>query len=168
MSSLSFSRVLALAAGLCLGATAAAQGCVALAPSGQPALAGIAPICRSTVGLAVVEVFGNPAFALHCPVVTPAVPAGLPTFLLIGVPVPPPIPLGPPLLDPAFGLPGMLAMNRILLMVPAGVSGTYGVPPVPLPIPAGLGPLGLALSAQIAVLTPAGTFGLTGATGIVI
>jgi hypothetical protein len=151
---------------LVLSANAAAQGCVALAPSGQPALAAIRPTCRNTVPAAVVQVAGNPAFQLHCAATAPS-PAGFPIVMLIGQPVPPPLPLGVPPLHPAFGAPGWLTMHSILLVLPCGVSGTLGNPPTPLPIPGGLGPLGLALSAQMVVVLPGG-LALSAATGIVI
>ena len=143
-----------------------AQGAMALAPSGQPALATIRPTLRNTVPLAVVEVAGNPGFQVHSAVVTPIVPAGSPMFLLIGFPVPPPVPIGAPLF-PGYGLPGLLAMPNVVVAVYTGVAGTLGNPAYSLPLPPGLGPLGLALSTQIAVFVPGG-IGLTGATGIVI
>lgn len=148
-------------------ATATAQVGVAIAPSGQPALAAIRPTLQNAQPLAVVEVGGNPAFQLRAAVVTPAVPVGAPIFLLIGTPVAAPIPLGAPLLNPAWGSPGHLAMSEILVLAPMTVAGTMGTPPYNLPIPAGLGALGLTLSTQIAVWTAAG-WGLTGATGIVL
>jgi hypothetical protein len=147
---------------------APAQACGGLVPSGQPVLAAIRPACRNLVAPAVLWAAGNPAFQFHAPLVHAAVPLGRPMFLLIGTPVPPPIPIGPPILDPALGLPGLLAMNRILFVLPASVSGTLGVPPVPFPLPATGGPLGLVLSAQILVSMPGGTFGLSGATGITV
>ena len=156
-----------IASTLLVVAAGTAQGALALAPSGQPVLAAIRPTMRNTVPLAVVEVAGNPAFQVHCAVVTPAVPAGSPMFLLIGFPVPPPVPMGAPLLFPGYGLPGWLAMPHVVVGVYVGVAGTLGNPAYPLPLPPGLGPLGLALSTQIAVFVPGG-IGLTGATGIVI
>ena len=148
-------------------ATATAQVGLALAPSGQPALAAIRPTLQNALPQAVVEVGGNPALQLRAAVVTPAVPVGAPIFLLIGTPVAAPIPLGAPLLNPAWGLPGHLAMSEILVLAPMTVAGTMGTPAYNLPIPAGLGALGLTLSTQIAIWTAAG-WGLTGATGIVI
>lgn len=152
---------------LLLGATGQAQAGLALAPSGQPALAAIRPTLGNTIPLAVVEVAGNPAFQIHAAVVTPAVPAGSPMFLLFGPPLPPPIPLGAPLLFPGYGLPGLLAMPNVTVAAYVGLAGTLGNPPYSLPVPPGLGALGLCLSAQIAVFVPGG-IGLTGATGIVL
>lgn len=152
---------------LILGAAGAAQGCIALAPSGQPVLAAIRPQCRNNVPAAVVQVAGNPAFALFCSVIAAGVPAGSPMFLVLGFPLPPPVPIGAPPLNPAYGLPGLLAMPSVVVTRFAGVAGTQGNPLLALPIPPGLGPLGLVLSAQMVVFT-AGGAGLTGATGIVI
>jgi hypothetical protein len=149
-----------------LAAAAPAQLGVAIA-SGQPVLAAIRPTLQNTLPLAIVEAAGNPQFRIHAAVVTPAVPVGAPIFLLIGWPVAAPIPLDAPLLSPAFGLPGTLAMSEIVVMAPMTVAGTYGTPPYALPIPPGLGPIGHCLTTQIAVWTAAG-WGLTGATGIVI
>ena len=154
-------------AALFLAMTTAAQVGVALAPAGQPALAAIRPTLQNAVPLAVVEGAGNPAFQIRAAVVTPAVPVGSPMFLLIGTPSAASLPLAAPLLNPAYGLPGWLAMSDLLVVAPMTVAGTFGTPPYNLPIPAGLGALGLTLSTQIAVATPGG-FGLTGATGIVI
>lgn len=149
-------------------APAPAQACAGLAPSGQPVIAGIRPACQNLVPPAVLWAAGNPAFRIHAPLVHPAVPPGRPMWILIGTPVPPPIPLGPPILDPVLGLPGLLAMNRILFVLPASVSGTLGVPPVSFPLPATGRPLGLVLSVQILVSMPGGAFGLSGATGITV
>jgi hypothetical protein len=151
---------------LLLTALAIAQNAAPLAPSGQPALAAIRPTLRNTLPLPVVEVAGNAAFAVHAAVVTPLVPAGSPMFLLLGFPTAPST-LGAPLLFPGYGLPGILAMPNVVAGVYVGVAGTLGNPPFPLPLPPGLGPLGIALSTQIAVFVPGG-LGLTGATGIVI
>jgi hypothetical protein len=156
-----------LSSALLFATAAAAQVGLALAPSGQPALAAIRPSFQNALPLGVVEVGGNPAFQIRAAVVTPAVPIGTPIFLLIGTPIAAPIPLGAPLLNPAWGLPGMLAMHDILVLAPMTVAGTFGTPPYSLPIPPGLGALGLTLSTQIALFTAAG-WGLTGATGIVI
>jgi len=152
---------------LCIAAPAAAQNCPPLGPSGQPALAGIAPVGLFTVPLAVVEVAGNANFQIRSAVVTPIVPAGRPMFLVLGFPAAP-IAVGAPPLDPAYGLPGLLPMSAFWSIDYVGVTGTLGNPPHALPIPPGLGPLGLVLMGQIAVLGPAGSFGLTGAMGIVI
>ncbi|MFY9342037.1 MAG: hypothetical protein WAT39_06090 [Planctomycetota bacterium] len=153
----------------CLFSAAAlsAQVGIAVAPSGQPALAAIRPTLQNTLPLAVAEVAGNPGFQLRAAVVTPAVPVGSPMFLVIGTPAAAPIALGAPLLFPGYGLPGFLAMNSILVIAPMTVAGTLGTPPYSLPIPPGLGALGHCLTAQIAVVVPGG-FGLTGATGIVL
>lgn len=150
-----------------LNAAALAQGGFAVAPAGQPALAGIRPTLQNTLPLAIAEVAGNPNFRIHCAVVTPAVPVGSPMFLLLGPPAAAAFPVPPALLSPAYGMPGWLPMAEISLIVPMTVAGTYGTPPYSLPIPAGVGPLGHFLTAQIAVLVPGG-FGLTGATGIVL
>ncbi len=149
-----------------LAAAAPAQVGIPIA-AGQPLLAAIRPTLQNTVPLAMAQVGGNPAFRIHAAVVTPAVPVGAPIYLMIGLPVAAPIPLGAPLLSPAFGLPGTLAMPEILVMASMTVAGTNGTPPYALPIPPGLGPLGHCLTTQIAVWTAAG-WGLTGATGIVI
>jgi len=159
-------KLLPTVSSLLLAAASAAQVGMALAPSGQPALAAIRPTLRNTVPLAVVEVAGNAAFQVHAAVVTPLVPVGSPMFLLIGFPTGPST-LGAPLLFPGYGLPGILAMPNVVVGVYAGVAGTLGNPAFPLPLPPGLGALGLALSTQIAVFVPGG-LGLTGATGIVI
>ena len=151
---------------LLLATATTAQAGVALAPSGQPVLAAIRPHPLFMVPLAVVEVAGNPAFQIHSEIITPAVPPGSLMLLLLGTPNPPPIPVGPPLF-PGYGLPGWLAMDNILAIAFAGVAGTAGNPPYLLPIPPGLGPLGLCLSAQNVVFVPGG-LGLTGATGIII
>lgn len=152
---------------LLLTTLASAQVGFAVAPAGQPALAGIRPTLQNTVPLAVVEGAGNPNFRIHAAVVHPAVPVGSPMFLLLGTPAPAPIALGAPLLSPAYGLPGFLPMSQILVSAPVTVAGTLGTPPYSLPIPPGLGALGHVLTAQIAVFTAAG-IGLTGATGIVL
>ena len=156
-----------LLSALLFATAAASQNGVALAPSGQPALAAIRPTFQNALPLAVAEVAGNPAFQVRAMVVTPAVPVGTPIFLLIGPPIAAPFPLGAPLLNPVWGLPGFLAMSDVLVAAPMTVAGTQGTPPFNLPIPPGLGALGLTLSMQIAVLSPAG-FGLTGATGLVL
>jgi hypothetical protein len=148
-------------------AASVAQSGFAVLPAGQPALAGMRPTLQNAVPLPVVEVAGNPAFAIHAAVVTPAVPVGAPMFLLLGPPNAAPIAIGAALLAPAYGLPGFLAMSDISLMASVTVAGTFGTPPLPLPIPPGLGALGHVLTAQIAVLVPGGV-GLTGATGIVL
>jgi hypothetical protein len=152
---------------LLLGAIATAQDAMFLAPSGQPVLAAIRPTLRNTVPLAVVEVVGNPAFQIHSAVVHPGVPAGSPMFLLIGFPVPPPVPFPPALLNPIYGLPGLLAMPNVAAAAYVGVAGTLGNPAYSLPLPPGLGPMGLTLSVQNAVFTPGG-IALAGATGIII
>ena len=152
---------------LSVAAAADAQvACAAIAPSGQALIpATMNPTCRNTNG-GVAAVFGNPAFALHNAVVAPCVPPGNPMLLLLGPPVPPPLPLGFPVINPACGLPGWLAMTKIWITLPAGVSGTFGNPPVPVPIPPGLG-AGPLMIAQTAVLTPGG-IELSGATIVVL
>ncbi|MEO6598045.1 MAG: hypothetical protein ABIP94_25150 [Planctomycetota bacterium] len=152
---------------LLLGTVAPAQVGLALGPSGQPALAAIRPTLQNTVPAAVVQAAGNPMLRVHSAVITPAVQVGSPMFLLLGFPTTAPLPLGAPLLFPGFGLPGFLAMPEVVVIANAGLAGTMGNPAYPLPLPPGLGPLGLAVSAQILVLAPPG-LGLTGATGIVI
>jgi hypothetical protein len=161
------SAIRTLAAAFLLGAIATAQVGVAIAPAGQPVLAAIRPTLQNTVPPAVVQVAGNPGLRVHCAVVTPAVPVGSPMFLLVGTPVAAPIAIGGPPLFPGYGLPGFLAMSDILLLAPVTVAGTFGTPPYPLPIPAGLGALGHCLTTQIAVFVPGG-IGLTGATGVVL
>ncbi|HEX5053140.1 MAG TPA: hypothetical protein VFZ65_15300 [Planctomycetota bacterium] len=152
---------------LLLGTAATAQLGLAVAPSGQPALAAIRPTLENTIPLPVVEVAGNPNFQIHAAVVTPAVPVGSPMFLLLGPPAAAPIAVPPPLLFPGYGLPGFLGMSEISLIVPMTVAGTFGTPSYHLPIPPGLGALGHCLTAQIAVFVPGG-IGLTGATGIAL
>lgn len=87
-------------------------------------------------------------------------------FLLLGFPTAP-TPIGGPPLFPGYRLPAILAMPNVVAAVATGGAGTFGNPLYPLPLPPGLGPRGLALSAQIVVFVPGG-LGLTGATGIVI
>ena len=153
----------ALAASLTV-ASLAAQGSVPQFPAGQPALAAIRPTLSNTVPAAIVQVAGNPALVVESVVMTPIVPAGQPMFTLIGTPTAAPIAIGGPPLFAGYGLPGFLAMDTILAVSP-GVTGTFGSPPMTLPIPPGLGPIGVALTAQIAAFTPGG-IGLTGAVGI--
>ncbi len=150
-----------------LTAAAVSQVGIVVGPAGQPALAVIRPTLQNTLPLAIAQVAGNPNFRIHAAVVTPTVPVGSPMFLLIGTPSAAPIALGAPLLSPAFGLPGFLAMSNILVAAPVTVAGTFGTPPYSLPIPPGLGALGHCLTTQIAVFVPGG-IGLTGATGIVL
>jgi hypothetical protein len=161
------SALLAASFALLAAAPTVAQTGLPLAPAGQPALAAIRPTLQNTVPAAVVQVAGNVNLRVHAAVVTPAVPIGTPIFLLIGTPIAAPFAVGAPLLSPAYGLPGFLAMADLLVIQPMTVAGTFGTPPYSLPIPPGLGALGLTLSTQIAVATAAG-FGLTGATGIVL
>jgi hypothetical protein len=158
-----------------LGTSAAAQMCAPLLPSGQPGLPFL-PVCVGAVAPAVVWAAGNPAFALSAaPFPIPALPPGLPTFLVIGVPIPPPTPVPPVLLHPAFGFPGLLAspIGLVLAIVPSGPSGPAPGPPIAFPIPPTGGPLGLAASVHTIVLVPAavlapGGVGLTSAIGITI
>jgi hypothetical protein len=122
------------------------------------------PLCVGVLPPPVVWAAGNPGFALASFAPLP-VPPGLPTLLTIGFPAPP-LPIGPPLLVPAFGLPGLFT-HVPLLVFPAGPAGPIPGPPVPLGLPPTGGPLGLVLSVHTLVVMPAG-FALTGATGITI
>jgi hypothetical protein len=151
---------------LFLDGTGAAQGCVALAPSGCVCLR--APSTRPTCRNAIAAICGgNPNFQIHSAIVTPCVPAGLPMFLVLGFPVPPPVPIPAPPADPVYGLPCLLAMPSVAAAAYTGVTGTFGNPAFPLPIPPGLCGIGLALSAQTAFFG-AGGIGITDATGITL
>jgi len=158
-------KTLAPLATLFATTVAIAQVGGAIAGAGQPVLAAIRPTLQNALPLPIVQVVGNPNFRIHAAVVHPQVPVGSPIFLLLGLPSAAPIPLPAGLLSPLYGAPGTLAMSEILAVVPATVAGTMGTPPVSLPIPQGLGPLGHFLTAQILVVAPGG-FALTGATGI--
>jgi hypothetical protein len=135
--------------------------------SGQVGIGTVRPMLLNTLPRSVVAVAGNPGLQIHTAVVHPAVPAGAPMFLLIGFPARSLVAFPPALLNPTYGLPGLLAMPAIAVGAYVGPAGTAGNPAYALPIPRGLGSLGHVLSVQNAVFTPGG-IGLTGAIGIVI
>jgi hypothetical protein len=144
-------------------ALAPAQIPAPLLPSGQPALMPFVPAAFAPVPPPVVWAAGNPGFGLAS-FAPPPVPIGLPTFLIIGLAVAPPIPLAPPLVFPPFG-PALLT-NLAMFVVPAGPSGPAPGPVVPFPIPPTGGPIPL-LSVHTLVFAPAGLM-LTGALGLTI
>ena len=122
--------LLATCLALFLAAPGTAQVCGALVPSGQPAIEGHVPLCSGLVAPPVVWAFGNAGFAVHANT-PPPLPTGQPTWIFVGLPVPPPVAIFAPL-DGFYGLPGLLAMQSILAALPAGISGGVG-PAVPLP-----------------------------------
>jgi len=156
-------RLLAFVPFLFLAPPAASQVCVALAPSGQPALAPMVPMCIGAVPLPVVYGLGNPGFALASFAPAP-IPMGAPTFLVLGLAVPP-VPIPAPPLAMAYGGPGFLT-NGVLAVIPAGPAGPVPGPPVPIPIPPTGGPVPPITVHTLVLLPPFPA--LTGATGITI
>ncbi len=162
-------RAMLLGAVLAMASPMHAQSCAPVFPpllSGQPALF-FPPACLGVVPLPVLGLVGNPGFMLAS--VAPApVPAGFPTFLVLGV-LGPSVPLPAALLDPAFGGPGFLTVSPVspLIVLPAGPALPLGIPvAVPLPPTAALA--GMVLSVQTVILMPTGLLGLTAATGITV
>ena len=92
-------------------------------------------------------------------------PVGSPTALLFGLTTPGPLPLLT--LFPGFGLPGLLAVAPPFVTVPAGPSGPFPGPPVPLPLPATGGPVGT-VGVHTLALLPVGGIAMTAATYITI
>ena len=144
-------------------ALATAQLPAPILPSGQPALMPFVPLAFAPLPPPVVWAVGNPGFGLAS-FAPPPVPIGMPTFLVLGFAIAPPIPLLPPLVFPGFGV-GMLT-NLATIVLPAGPSGPAPGPFVPLPIPPTFGPIGV-LSVHTLVFTPGGLM-LTGALGLTI
>lgn len=147
---------------LFFAAAAPAQMLAPIVPSGQPALMPFIPMAFAPVPPPMVWAFGNPGFALASFAPVP-VPAGLPTFLVLG-PAVPPIPVAPPLVFPGFGV--AMLTNFMPIVIPAGPSGPGPGPVIPLPIPPTGGPIGV-LSVHTLVFAPIGIM-LTGALAITI
>jgi hypothetical protein len=146
-----------------LASLSPAQMAAPVVPSGQPAIMPITPLALGLVPPPVLWMLGNPGFAL-APFAPPPVPIGLPKFLVIGVAAPP-IVIPAPFAFPAFG-PALLT-NLGTLVIPAGLSGPVAGPPIPLPLPATGGPLGVTLTVHTLVLAGPSII-LTGALGIML
>ena len=146
-----------------LGAIAPAQIAAPIMPSGQPLLP-MVPIVLGAVAPPVVWAFGNPGFAIASLAAAP-IPAGLPTLLVIGPAVMPPIVVPPPLAMPGFG--AALLTNMAPIVIPTGLSGPLPPPPGPLPIPPTGGPLGVTLTAHTLVVALPSLY-LTAAVGITL
>ncbi len=155
-------KKLLLTVSILLASAVPAQILAPVVPSGQPALMPFVPFAFAPVPPPVVWAAGNPGFALASFAPAP-VPAGLPTFLVLG-PAVPPIPVPPPLVFPGFGV--AMLTNLMPVVIPAGPSGPGPGPVIALPIPPTGGPIGM-LTVHTLVFAPGGLM-LTGALGITI
>lgn len=155
-------KKLLLSATFLFAAAAPAQMLAPIVPSGQPALMPFVPLAFAPLPPPVVWAAGNPGFGLASFAPAP-VPAGLPTFLVLG-PAIPPIPVAPPLVFPGFGV--AMLTNLLPIVIPAGPSGPGPGPVIALPIPPTGGPIGV-LSVHTLVFAPIGMM-LTGALAITV